>query len=103
MLPISVKIEPQEIEIKQIHSSQQSATYVLKTAKFTATVENDPANNGVVWAIAQGGGAIDERGEFFPPREGLPGVVSKSIISATSVTDKSKLGLATVKYSNASS
>lgn len=72
---------------------QPAASTPRNTQKFTAHVANDPANAGVTWAIAQGGGAIDSTGTFFPPLN--PG---KSTISATSVTDKTKSDTATVAY-----
>lgn len=95
---ITVTVSPKDAgPIKQ--DDIQPAHYVLKTQKFTATVTGDPANAGVTWEVAQSGGTINELGVFTPPVQhgGRPGQ-NKSIVRATSVTDKSKYDEAGVTY-----
>lgn len=96
MEAISVSVSPEAVGPIRQERIQQAHT-PRRTQKFSASVQNDPANAGVTWAIAQGGGAISELGVFTPP---IDFAIGKSTISATSVTDKSKTGFATVTYTD---
>lgn len=96
MLEISIKIEP-EVAGPIVQGQIQRSNYVWKTAKFTAIVYNDPANAGVTWDVAQGGGSINQQGFFSPPVDCIPGT-GRSTISATSVTDKTKSAVAICRY-----
>lgn len=69
------------------------AHFPPRSVRFSASVEGDPANVGVLWSIEQGGGEIDAVGLFYAPT--YPG---KSTVAATSVTDKTKSATATVTY-----
>lgn len=95
-MEISVSIEP-KVAGPIFQDDIQSASYAWKTAKFTATVENDPANAGVTWAVAQGGGSINDQGIYSPPVDARRGT-GQSTISATSKTDKTKSATAICKY-----
>lgn len=94
MSALTVKVYPQDAVI--IQEAKQNCFTVRKTQRFTALVENDPVDNGVEWQIAQGGGTIDERGEFTPPIDFTK--LAKTTIRAVSKTDKSKSGTAVVSY-----
>jgi hypothetical protein len=77
-----------------VQGSYQTAATPRKTQKFIATT-NDPA--GVVWAVAQGGGAITPEGVFYPPID-YTATNGKSTVSATCVSDKTKVATAVVTY-----
>ena len=65
------------------------------TQKFTATVTNDPASAGVTWSVtAPAKGSVDQTGLYTPPT--TPG--GSDTVVATSVTDPSKSGSATVTF-----
>lgn len=92
MAEITVTISPSEagpIGQKMI----QEAHTVWNTQQFSASVVNDPANAGVTWDIAQGGGTIDSRGLYTPPLG-----KGKATVKATSVTDKTKSATAIVTF-----
>lgn len=93
---IIVKILNTETEpIKQ--ERIQRASTIRNTRRFTAEVNGDPLNAGVLWEVSQGGGEIDQRGVFIPPYDRA---VGKSIISAISLTDRSKRDTAIVRYTD---
>jgi hypothetical protein len=77
------------------------------TREFTATVDNDPANNGVVWAVTGGGCAGAACGAISPAMSASGAKVTYTApvtvpantnvtISATSVSDETKSASSTV-------
>jgi hypothetical protein len=95
-MPISVTISPATPgPIKQ--ERIQRAHTLRNTQQFKATVDGDPANAGVTWMIAQGGGQITSEGLFTPP---IDWALGKSTVQATSVTDKTKWATAVVTYTD---
>jgi hypothetical protein len=66
------------------------AHFPKRSVRFAAQVDDDA---GVKWSIEQGGGEINEVGEFFAPDSS-----GKSTVQATSITDKKQFAQATVAY-----
>jgi hypothetical protein len=66
--------------------------------QFTASVQGDPANKGVTWSIQSSPGCdcgtIDSTGKYSAPN--MPHTAQGVVIAATSVSDPTKSGTATV-------
>jgi hypothetical protein len=84
-------------------SPQTASVQVGFTTQFTATVQNDPMNKGVIWSVSPspgsnctgtGCGTIDATGKYTAPStiHDAPGLY----VIATSVADRSKSGTAVV-------
>ena len=85
---------------QRIEYYPQNVGWTNSTATFTATVVNDSNNKGVTWAVTTANGgtiasADPTHGTYTPPTiaAGLP---TNVIITATSVADTSKTGIASI-------
>src|ERR1700690_419099 len=95
-MSISVTVTPSSagpLQFKTNTAGEIPSNFLKPTQKFSATVTGDPGNAGVAWSVDQGGGHVDEVGNFTPSDDH-----GHSTVKATSVTDKTKSATATVFY-----